>query len=162
MEQVTAYELHYLMPGNNSVKSDRMGACWSIEARAPFLDHRISEMFTRLPITQKFYNETGKYFLKTAAARYFAKDFIFRPKTMPTLPIGEWIKAPLYQWARDILALPDGGRFNRDELLIMLDEHRSGLHNHTRPLRTVLMTKLWLQEFFPEISMPTVGASPNE
>jgi asparagine synthase (glutamine-hydrolysing) len=32
----------------------------------------------------------------------------------------------------------------------MLEEHRSGLHNHTKQLRTMLMTKLWLQEFFPE------------
>lgn len=149
MEQVAAYELNYLMPGNNSVKGDRMGACWSIEGRAPFLDHRVSEMFARLPITSKFYRGTGKYFLKQAAASYFDHDFVFRPKTMPTLPIGEWIKAPLYQWARDILALPDGGRFDRKELHVMLDEHRSGLHNHTRQLRTLLMTKLWLQEFFP-------------
>ena len=149
MEQVAAYELNYLMPGNNSVKGDRMGACWSIEGRAPFLDHRVSEMFARLPITSKFYQGTGKYFLKQAAARYFDHDFVFRPKTMPTLPIGEWIKAPLYQWARDVLALPDGGRFDRKELHVMLDEHRSGLHNHTRQLRTLLMTKLWLREFFP-------------
>ena len=149
MEQVAAYELNYLMPGNNSVKGDRMGACWSIEGRAPFLDHRVSEMFARLPITSKFYQGTGKYFLKQAAARYFDHDFVFRPKTMPTLPIGEWIKAPLFQWARDVLALPDGGRFDQKELHVMLDEHRSGLHNHTRQLRTLLMTKLWLQEFFP-------------
>ena len=149
MEQIAAYELNYLMPGNNSVKGDRMGACWSIEGRAPFLDHRVSEMFARLPITSKFYQGTGKYFLKQAAAQYFDHDFVFRPKTMPTLPIGEWIKAPLYQWARDVLALPDGGRFDRNELHVMLDEHRSGLHNHTRQLRTLLMTKLWLQEFFP-------------
>ncbi|MBK8073501.1 MAG: asparagine synthase (glutamine-hydrolyzing) [Ramlibacter sp.] len=150
MEQVAAYELNFLMPGNNSVKGDRMGACWSIEGRAPFLDHRVSELFARLPLTSKFYQGTGKHFLKQSAAQYFDHDFVFRPKTMPTLPIGEWIKAPLYQWARDILALPDGGRFDRNELLVMLDEHRSGLHNHTRQLRTLIMTKLWLQEFFPQ------------
>jgi asparagine synthase (glutamine-hydrolysing) len=149
MEQVAAYELHYLMPGNNSVKGDRMGACWSIEGRAPFLDHRISEMFARLPLTSKFYQGKGKYLLKQAAAKYFDHDFVFRPKTMPTLPIGEWIKGPLFTWARDVLALPDGGRFDRKELHVMLDEHRSGLHNHTKQLRTLLMTKLWLQEFFP-------------
>ncbi|MFM9879536.1 MAG: asparagine synthase (glutamine-hydrolyzing) [Burkholderiaceae bacterium] len=150
MEQVAAYELHYLMPGNNAVKGDRMGAFWSIEARAPFLDHRVSELFARLPVTSKFYRGIGKYFLKAAAVNYFDHDFVFRPKTMPTLPIGEWIKGPLYGWARDVLALPDGGRFESKELHVMLDEHRSGLHNHTRQLRTVLMTKLWLKEFFPE------------
>ena len=150
MEQVAAYELSSLMPGNNAVKGDRMGACWSIEGRAPFLDHRVSELFARLPITSKFYQGVGKHFLKKAAESYFDRDFVFRPKTMPTLPIGDWIKGPLYQWAREVLALPDGGRFDRSELQVMLDEHRSGLHNHTKQLRTVLMAKLWLQEFFPE------------
>lgn len=150
MEQVAAYELTSLMPGNNTVKGDRMGACWSIEGRAPFLDHRVSEMFARLPLTSKFYQGTGKYFLKQAATRYFDQDFVFRPKTMPTLPIGQWIKGPLYTWARDVLALPDGGRFDRNELHVLLDEHRSGLHNHTKTLRTLIMTKLWLQAFFPQ------------
>jgi asparagine synthase (glutamine-hydrolysing) len=149
-EQVAAYELNSLMPGNNSVKGDRMGACWSIEGRAPFLDHRVSEMFARLPVTSKFRDGIGKHFLKQAAASYFDHDFVFRPKTMPTLPIGEWIKGPLYTWARDVLSQPDGGRFDRNELLVMLEEHRSGLHNHTKQLRTLLMAKLWLQEFFPE------------
>lgn len=149
MEQVAAYELHYLLPGNNAVKGDRMGAFWSIEGRAPFLDHRVSELFARLPITSKYHQGIGKHFLKAAAVNYFDHDFVFRPKTMPTLPIGEWIKGPLYGWARDVLALPDGGRFDSKELHVMLEEHRSGLHNHTRQLRTMLMTKLWLQEFFP-------------
>lgn len=150
IEQVAAYELTTLLPGNNAVKGDRMGACWSVEARAPFLDHRISELFARLPLAAKFHQGTGKHLLKQLAARYYDHDFVFRPKTMPTLPIGEWIKGPLYPWARQVLALPDGGRFERNELLVMLEEHRSGLHNHTRPLRTLLMTKLWLQEFFPQ------------
>lgn len=149
MEQIAAYELNALMPANNAVKGDRMGACWSIEGRAPFLDHRVSELFARLPLNAKFYQGVGKHFLKQAAVRYFDRDFVFRPKTMPTLPIGEWIKGPLYTWARDTLALPDGGRFDAKELQVMLEEHRSGLHNHTRQLRTLLMTKLWLQEFFP-------------
>lgn len=149
-EQVAAYELNSLMPGNNCVKGDRMGACWSIEGRAPFLDHRVSEMFARLPITSKFRDGIGKHFLKQAAESYFDHDFVFRPKTMPTLPIGEWIKGPLHQWARETLALPDGGRFDQNELQVMLEEHRSGLHNHTKQLRTLLMTKLWLQEFFPQ------------
>lgn len=150
MEQVAAYELTALMPGNNAVKGDRMGACWSIEGRAPFLDHRVSELFARLPITAKFSDGIGKYFLKQAAESYFDREFVFRPKTMPTLPIGDWIKGPLYQWAKEIIAKPDGDRFNRDELLVMLEEHRNGLYNHTKQLRTVIMTKLWLQEFFPE------------
>lgn len=150
MEQVISYELNALLPGNNSIKGDRMGACWSIEGRAPFMDHRVSELLARLPLTSKFHQGTGKYFLKQTAAQYFDHDFVYRTKTMPTLPIGEWIKGPLHAWARQILALPDGGRFDVKQLNAMLEEHRSGMHNHTRQLRTLIMTKLWLKEYFPE------------
>ena len=148
-EQAAAYELTSLLPGNNAVKGDRMGACWSIEGRAPFLDHRVSEIFARLPVNEKLKGGVGKYFLKRVAESYFDHDFVYRPKTMPTVPIGEWIKGPLYQWARDVLALPDGGRFNRSEVDRMLEDHRAGLQNFTKQLRTLLMTKLWLNEFFP-------------
>ena len=150
MEQVAAYEVSSLMPGNNLVKADRMGACWSIEGRSPFLDHRVSELFAKLPVPEKYNQGVGKYYLKNVACNFYDKNFVFRPKTMPTLPIGEWIKGPLFSWARDILSLPDGGRFNQNEILLMLEENRSGLHNHTRQLRTLLMTKLWLKEFFPQ------------
>jgi asparagine synthase (glutamine-hydrolysing) len=83
------------MPGNNTVKGDRMGACWSIEGRAPFLDHRVSEMFARLPITSKYSVTASASASSSRPPRsYYDHDFVFRPKTMPTLPIGEWIKGP--------------------------------------------------------------------
>jgi len=148
-EQAAAYELHALGPGSSWIKGDRMGARWSIEGRAPLLDHRVSELLARLPLEQKLGGGIGKLYLKRMAARYYGDDFGFRPKTMPTLPIGEWIKGPLYPWAREVLALPDGGRFNPVAVQALLEEHRSGAHNHTRLLRTLLTTKLWLRAFFP-------------
>jgi len=147
-EQIIAYECTSLMPGNNLVKGDRMGAGWSTEGRAPLLDHRICEMFTRLPKEQKYNNEYGKLFLKDYACRYFPNDFIFKKKGMPTTPIGEWIKGPLYAWAHDILGSNKDNRFNTKNMLLMLEEHKSGLKNYTRELRTLLMTQLWLKNYF--------------
>lgn len=148
-EQVCAYELTYLMPGNNLIKGDRMGACWSIEGRSPFLDHRVSELFTRLPIEQKIQGGIGKYYVKDYALTHYERDFIFRPKSMPTLPIGEWVKDSLYDWARDIITShAELGIFQEDNILTMLEEHRKGKANYTRQLRTILMTKLWYKTFF--------------
>jgi len=101
-EQIQAYECKYLMLGNNLVKGDRMGACWSTEGRAPFLDHRVSERFMKLPMSQKIQNGIGKFFLKNYATQKFPRELIFRKKTMPTTPIGEWIRGPLYDWAREL------------------------------------------------------------
>lgn len=148
VEQIAAYESTALMPGNNLVKTDRMGARSSIEGRSPFLDHRIAELFARLPLQEKFRDGIGKYFLKQYALQSFDADFIFRPKTMPTAPIGEWLKGDLYGWARDLLQSEEDGRFQTKAVLRLLDEHRRGERNGTSQLRTILMTKIWLREFF--------------
>lgn len=150
IEQIQAYECTSLMVGNNLVKGDRMGAGWSTEGRSPFLDHRVSELFTRLPVNQKFRDGHGKYFLKNYAAKKFSRDYVFKNKIMPTTPIGEWLKGPLYPWARDILASNKNPRFNTKEMVAVLDEHKNGLGNYTRELRTILMTQIWLKNFFNE------------
>lgn len=148
IEQVSAYELTALLPGNNAIKSDRMGAGWAIEGRSPLLDHRISELFARLPTAEKFKDGIGKSYLKRYAARTFEHDFIFRPKTMPTMPIGEWVKSSLYEWTRKIFAEPDYGIFKNSAILQMLDDHREEKRNYTQQIRTIIMAKLWLRQFF--------------
>jgi asparagine synthase (glutamine-hydrolysing) len=146
IEQIAAYETGYLMPGNNLIKTDRMGAGLSIEARAPFLDHRLSELFARMPVAQRFRDGAGKYCLKSYGRRFFDEDLMFRKKSMPTLPIGEWIKGSLADWARATLRELDPSRYRVDEALRVFEEHVAGQANHTRELRTLLTTSVWMQQ----------------
>lgn len=145
IEQVAAYESSMLSPGNNLIKTDRMGAGNSIEGRSPFMDHRISEIFARMPVSQKFHDGRGKFFLKKFGLRYFDKDLMFRKKSMPTMPIGEWIKGPLNGWARERLSELDPSRYNVLGALRLLSQHSSGQFNHTQSLRTLLMSSVWLK-----------------
>mgnify|MGYP003499485165 FL=1 len=62
----------------------------------------------------------SKYFLKDYGTRFFDRDFMFRKKSMPTMPIGEWVKGPLYGWAVDTLRMLDPSRYNVDAALQML------------------------------------------
>lgn len=148
IEQVSAYELTSLMPGNNLIKGDRMGAAWSIEGRSPLLDHRISELFVRLPTSEKIKDGVGKNFLKRYALNFYPRSMIYRDKKMPTMPIGEWIKNELYDWAHEVLSShPDDGIFNQQAIMGLLEDHRMNRKNHTQQIRTILMTKLWLNNF---------------
>ena len=122
-----------------------MGAALSIEGRSPFLDHRISEIFAKIPQRQKLQNSVSKYFLKEYGLNFFDREFLFRKKSMPTLPIGEWIKGPLYEWALNSLKELDDARYNVKNALIFLDKHRNGEANYTRELRTLLMSSHWLK-----------------
>lgn len=145
IDQIAAYECTALSPGNNLVKTDRMGAGLSIEGRSPFEDHRISEAFARLPIDDKLRGSVGKHFLKEYGLRHFDSGLMFRRKSMPTMPIGEWIKGPLEGWARDTLRQLDPARYNVDGALALFDEHKTGKVNHTRELRTLLMSATWMR-----------------
>lgn len=145
IDQIAAYECTSLGPGNNLIKTDRMGAALSIEGRSPFLDHRISEIFAKIPQRQKLQNSVSKYFLKEYGLNFFDREFLFRKKSMPTLPIGEWIKGPLYEWALNSLKELDDARYNVKNALIFLDKHRNGEANYTRELRTLLMSSHWLK-----------------
>lgn len=145
VDQVAAYECTSLGPGNNLIKTDRMGAGQSIEGRSPFEDHRISEAFARLPVTEKIKGGVSKHYLKEFGLRYFDEDIMFRKKSMPTMPIGEWIKGPLEGWARDTLATLDPARYNVNGASALFEEHRSGVANHTRELRTLLMSAVWMR-----------------
>jgi len=144
IDQIAALECTSLGPGNNLIKTDRMGAALSIEGRSPFLDHRISELFARAPQIQKLRNGASKYLLKEYGLRFFDRELMFRKKSMPTLPIGEWIKGPLYGWAYETLQSLDSSRYNIKYVLSFLNEHKEGSSNNTRELRTLLMSAYWL------------------
>lgn len=146
VDQIIAYESTSLSPGNNLIKTDRMGGGQSIEGRSPFMDHRISEIFARVPVEQKMAHGTGKYFLKDYGQRFFDRDHMFREKSMPTMPIGEWIKDPLRDWAHATLSALDPARYNVPGALALFEEHVAGHANHTRPLRTLLMASAWLNQ----------------
>lgn len=146
IDQIAAYECTSLSPGNNLIKTDRMGAGMSIEGRSPFLDHRISEAFARTPNTQKLRDGASKYFLKKYGLRHFPQDLMFRKKSMPTMPIGEWIKGPLAGWAEDTLRMLDPARYNVEGALSVFADHKAGKANHTRELRTLLMSATWMRQ----------------
>ena len=78
--------------------------------------------------------------------KFFEKDQMFKKKSMPTMPIGEWIKGPLKDWAIASLEGLDKSRYNVKESLNLLNEHCSDIYDHTRSLRTLLITSAWMSQ----------------
>ena len=64
------------------------------------------------------------------------------------MPIGEWIKTSLSDWALDTLKTLDPSRYNIPSVIKMYNDHKSGKKNYTRPLRTLLMTATWMKQAF--------------
>jgi asparagine synthase (glutamine-hydrolysing) len=135
------------LPGDILVKLDRATMAASLEARCPFLDHRVVEFAWRLPTAVKVRGGQGKWLLRRLLHRYLPEELYERPKQGFNVPIGAWLAGPLREWALDLL---DASRIRRDGILdaqgveTCWQEHLSGRSNRARELWAILMVQAWL------------------
>jgi asparagine synthase (glutamine-hydrolysing) len=150
------------LPSDILVKLDRATMATSLEARCPFLDHRIIEFVWRLPTAVKVRGGQGKWLLRRVLGRYLPDDLFERPKQGFNVPIGAWLIGPLRDWAQ---ALLDPARIRRDGLLNPAQvqacwrEHLSGRRDRARELWAILMVQAWLDAMRnPSLHAASTGA----
>ena len=132
------------------VKVDRATMAHGLEARAPFLDHRVVDLVSALPTRWKLRGFTMKYVLKRLLRGKVPDAVIDRPKKGFGMPVAEWLKGPLRPLAEDLLserALRDGGFFDPAATRALLGEHLAGRHDHRKILWSLLAFQLWLRRY---------------
>ncbi len=75
----------------------------SLEARSPFLDHKLVEFATQLPAEFKIRNFTGKYILRKIMRDKLPEEIINRKKHGFLVPLDKWLDNQLKDYARSIL-----------------------------------------------------------
>ena len=95
------------------MKADKMSMATSLEAREPFLDHRLVEWAARLPAAWRVGDRSSgwvsKRILREFCRRHLPQEVLTRPKQGFPVPAYRWLSGPLAAWSRDRLA----GRGNR-------------------------------------------------
>ena len=135
------------LPGDILTKVDRASMAVSLEARVPFLDPEVVKFAWGLPIGMKIRNGRTKWPLRAMLDRHLPRALVDRPKMGFGVPIGDWLRGPLREWAEDLLApakLRERGLFRAPEVAALWSQHLSGARNHEHRLWPVLMTQAWL------------------
>ncbi len=132
------------------VKVDRMSMAVSLEARAPFLDHRFVEFCATLPPHLRLQGKRTKHLLKQAMRGILPQQILERRKEGFSIPIKNWMKQelkPLLMQHLSAAALHDTGFFEPNYVKRLIAEHGKGVENHSHRLWALLMFQMWHQQY---------------
>jgi asparagine synthase (glutamine-hydrolysing) len=138
LDWMMAHDIQHYLPGDLLVKMDRMTMAYSLEARSPFLDHKVMEFAARLPENFKMRHLTGKHILKLAYQDLLPPTIQKRPKQGFAVPIEAWLNGELKSTAQAVIEMTkQRGWFQPHEI-----EQLSG-----KRLYALIVLELWLQRF---------------
>ncbi len=148
-QQMMALDSITYLPDDILVKIDRAAMASSLETRVPFLDHKLIEYVWRIPHSFKLRQGTGKWILRQILNQYVPKNLTERPKMGFGVPLCEWLRGPLKDWAENLLnekRLKQEGYFNPKLIRDKWEEHIHGKENWQYELWDILMFQAWVDE----------------
>jgi len=147
-ERMMYWDTLTYLPDDILVKVDRATMRYGLEGRVPFLDHELVRFAWRLPLGEKVGRDGGKLILRRLLGAQLPAHLFQRPKAGFAIPIGEWLRGPLRDWAEHLMASPAlGARVNPAVVRGLWREHLTGRRNHEHRLWSVLMLAAWLERW---------------
>ena len=148
IDQMMLFDTISYLPGDILTKMDRAAMSVSLETRVPFLNHNLYEFAWKLEEKFKLRKGDSKWITRQLLYKYVPENLVNRPKMGFSVPVGEWIRGPLKNWAEELLddvKIGEQGYYNKQYVKQLWDEHKSGKKNWDSQLWNILMFQQWLE-----------------
>jgi asparagine synthase (glutamine-hydrolysing) len=134
------------LPDHPVMITDRMTMAHGLEARSPFMDHRLAEFAASLPTAMKIRGRSLRYIQRKLAARYLPKEILERPKqgfssALPYLLRNEYRQ--LSSQFLDHSELVRADLLNRETVSALTHAHLQGRADHGNRLWLLINAELW-------------------
>jgi asparagine synthase (glutamine-hydrolysing) len=150
LREVLKFDQTSWLPDNLLERGDRMTMAASIEARMPFMDHRLLEFVSALPDHYRVSGSKTKWVLRRAMGDVLPDSILRRKKVGFRVPVSEWFRGALKGYVVEALCGPDSRTrkyFNAGKLDGLLDSHFRGQRNHEKLIWALLNLEVFHQAY---------------
>lgn len=138
------FNLKVSLPNDMLAKVDRMSMAHSLEARVPFLDHRLVELTYQVHKDVKMPGLRRKHLLKSTLGRHLPPSLLKAPKSSFMVPLREWFKKDDFNERLDSLKRGDFG-LNNSVIADIVEANRDGRNDYGDFIWRLFVLKRWLE-----------------
>lgn len=153
LTQTSYVDFSSYLVGDILTKVDIASMAVALECRSPMLDHEFVDLVAALPSDRKMQGTRNKILLKEAFAEHLPPQIKRRGKMGFSVPLPYWFRNELKPLLHEVLFSPRAlqrGWFDRAKLETLVQEHASGLYEHSNRLWALVMLELWARTYLDE------------
>ncbi|HMB63355.1 MAG TPA: asparagine synthase (glutamine-hydrolyzing), partial [Eudoraea sp.] len=132
LERISNFDIKTYLNWDINTKVDRASMAYSLEVRAPLMDHRVVEFARSLPTDFKFQKGNQKRILKDILFQHVPQEIFDRPKSGFGIPFGIWFRNELREYVLEELSETELRKIpNIDipEVQFMIQQHMDNTWN---------------------------------
>jgi asparagine synthase (glutamine-hydrolysing) len=150
LDRMMYFDLKMSLPEQLLMLTDKMTMAVSLEARVPFLDHRVVEFAARLPARLKV-NDMKLRYLQKQTFRGHLPGYVYEQRKKGFgAPVGVWLRHDLRGVVDDLLGeahLRGQGLFNPGGVARLVRDHYSQRADYTDQLLALVVFQLWFRSY---------------
>ena len=148
--RTTCVDVNSYLPCDILNKVDIATMAHSLEARCPFLDHRVMELAAKMPLDLKLRDGKGKRVLLEVFSDLLPQSIQTRPKMGFGVPLAHWFRNELKPLLNDTLldsTARSRGYFRPEYVQLLIDEHQAEKWDHSYRLWSLIVFERWMRAF---------------